>query len=229
MKTITDSEATSPAWQSLEVRNLLRAEQQRGHHPTRLLLGNREANSLRSYLSSHFDEGTPPTLADTYYLGMKVEVSLSESQLVFLGEKRHPAPEDDLGPEDGVSNQESPEEPDFTIPSELRLYHHWDSEALRDLIDTKTSNNRKPAYLFLGRHEAFLLRRHLKAAFGPESVRSLKNLYYMGLEVVEVDTDYFLRTVGMKRVQSFRELTGKNQPRWKDITSGSVWQPSFFG
>jgi hypothetical protein len=59
-------------------------------------------------------------------------------------------------------------------------------------------------------HEAYLLRQHLGAAFGPENVQTLKNLYYMGLEVIEVETDYFLRTSGMKRVKNFAREAGRH-------------------
>ena len=95
------------------------------------------------------------------------------------------------------------------IQSELKLANEWDTLAIRQLIETKTAANRTPICLFLGNQEAHLLRVHLKAAFGPDAVQSLKSLYYMGLEVVEVDTDSFLRTAGAKRMStvSYTHLT----------------------
>lgn len=116
-----------------------------------------------------------------------------------------------------------PSTPSQGVPSELTLHSRWDTAGIRDLITKKTRAGRRPAFLFLGQHEAELLRSHLGAAFGPDSVRSLKNIYYMGLEVIELNTPSFFRTAGMKRVQGFRERVGR-QPRWKDITGGSLWQ-----
>ena len=112
--------------------------------------------------------------------------------------------------------------PPVYVRSELVLGGTWDTVRLRALIARKTAAGRKPAFLFLGRREADLLRQHLGASFGPESVQSLKNLYYMGLEVIELDTWSFLRTAGMKRVQEFRDQRG-HHPKWKDIADGSLW------
>ena len=109
------------------------------------------------------------------------------------------------------------------ISSELELDSSWDSSQIRNLIQRKTQVGRQPAFLFLGRKEAALLRHHLGTAFGPEAVQSLKNVYYMGLEVIELNTDQFLRTAGMKRIQDFHERVGR-QPKWKDISGGSLWQ-----
>lgn len=107
-------------------------------------------------------------------------------------------------------------------PSELHLGRDWRSDAIRELIDQKTSAGRKPAFLFLGKREAQLLRDHLGASFGPEAVHSLKSLYYMGLEVIEIDTPTFLRTAGMKRVQGFRADQGRS-PRWRDVSKPGFW------
>ena len=103
----------------------------------------------------------------------------------------------------------------------------WDTTRIRALIERKTKAGRKPAVLFVGRREADMLRAHLGAAFGPESVQSLKNLYYMGLEVIELDTWSFLRTAGLKRVEDFRDQRGR-QPKWKDIRAGSLWSFEVF-
>lgn len=109
--------------------------------------------------------------------------------------------------------------------SELTLLDYWDSDALRQLIQRKTKGRRKPAFLFLGRREAQLLRRHLGAAFGPESVQSLKNLYYMGLEVVEVEASSYLRTAGIKRVEGLMEALNR-RPGWKELEASSFWVDS---
>ena len=109
------------------------------------------------------------------------------------------------------------------ISSELEMEKAWDSAQVHDLIERKTRAGRQPAFLFLGKKEAALLRQHLGSAFGPDSVRSLRNIYYMGLEVIELNTDQFLRTAGMKRVQDFRDRAGR-RPGWKDVSGGSLWQ-----
>ena len=107
--------------------------------------------------------------------------------------------------------------------SELHFTNHWDTSAVRSLIDRKTRAGRKPAFLFLGRHEAELLRERIGANFGPDSVRSLRNHYYHGLEVIELDTPAFLRTAGMKRIQSFRTAHGRN-PRRADLDDDKFWR-----
>ncbi|NNC89348.1 MAG: hypothetical protein HKN82_12885 [Akkermansiaceae bacterium] len=112
--------------------------------------------------------------------------------------------------------------PAASIRSELQMTQAWDTAGIRSLLVSKSAAGRKPAFLFLGRREADLLRTHLGAAFGPESVQTLKNLYYMGLEVIELDTPAFLRTAGLKRVREFRDRRGR-APRWNDIEAGSVW------
>ena len=109
------------------------------------------------------------------------------------------------------------------IASELKLGTEWDSARIHELIARKTGAGRIPAFLFLGEHEAVLLRQHLGSAFGPEAVRCLKNVYYMGLEVIELDTPSFFRTAGMKRVQDFRKRIGR-KPGWQDVSDGSLWQ-----
>jgi hypothetical protein len=113
-------------------------------------------------------------------------------------------------------------EPSHHAASELHLGRDWNTGAIRELIEQKTSAGRKPAFLLVGQHEADLLRGHLGSAFGPESVRSLKNLYYMGLEVIELDTPSFLRTAGMKRILGFRESRGR-PPLRKDVNDASFW------
>jgi hypothetical protein len=99
----------------------------------------------------------------------------------------------------------------------------WNTETIRALINRKTAQNRRPAFLFLGQREADLLRHHLGAAFGPESVRSLKFLYYMGLEVIEVDAPSYLRTAGMKRVRGLEEALNRT-PNHFDLEASSFWQ-----
>ena len=107
--------------------------------------------------------------------------------------------------------------------SELHFTNRWDTAAVRSLIDRKTRAGRKPAFLFLGRHEAGLLRERIGANFGPDSVRCLRNHYYLGLEVIELDTPGFLRTAGTKRIREFRATHGRN-PRRADLDDGKFWR-----
>lgn len=197
-----------------------------GHHPNRLLLGHCEAGSLRRYLGENFEASVPNSLRDTYYLGLKVEETDAEHLIAIDGEKLTVHPEDDLPP---LENNQSPKWHDKDpvadedkASSELEFKTEWDAAALRELIKKKSAAQRTPAFLFLGRHEAMLLRVHLNADFGPSAVRTLKNLYYSGLEVIEVDTDRFLRTAGTKRVKAFQDALGR-RPKWKDLQYSSSW------
>jgi hypothetical protein len=103
------------------------------------------------------------------------------------------------------------------------MFDRWNTESLRALIIRKSAQGRKPAFLFVGQQEADLLRHHLGTAFGPESVHTLKNLYYMGLQVIELEAESFLRTAGMKRVRGLEEALNRT-PTEKDLAASSFWQ-----
>ncbi len=107
--------------------------------------------------------------------------------------------------------------------SELQMFDRWNTESLQALINRKTTEGRMPSFLFLGRQEAELLRHHLGTAFGAESVRSLKNPYYFGLKVIEVDTESYLRTAGMKRVRGLEEALNRT-PDHHDLEASSFWR-----
>jgi len=106
--------------------------------------------------------------------------------------------------------------------TDLILGGVWDSAAVAELIRTHSSPGASPAYLFVGSHEASLLRQHLSAAFGEESVASLRLLYYMGLEVVELDKDHFLR-VGGRKIQRTLQDPISRRPTWRDRETESLW------
>lgn len=112
------------------------------------------------------------------------------------------------------------------VPSEIFLHRQWDATRVRDLIAKKSGLGRQPAFLFLGKKEAALLREHLGEAFGAESVASLKDLYYLNMEIIELETPTFFRTAGLKRMGNFLRRQGR-APRWKDIEHGSFWGLSF--
>ena len=86
----------------------------------------------------------------------------------------------------------------FSLASEAVLADTWDSSVLANILRRKSATGEQPAFLLLGRREAFLLRRHLAAAFGEDAVSTLKGSYYMGLEVVEIDFPEFFHTGGRK-------------------------------
>ena len=109
------------------------------------------------------------------------------------------------------------------VETELSFEDLWDSAAVSDLIRSKSSLGETPAFLFLGRREAELLRGHLAAAFGSEAVTSLKGTYYMGLEVIEIDCDTFLRAAGRKTVRTLQDPIAR-RPNWRDSDSDALWQ-----
>lgn len=108
------------------------------------------------------------------------------------------------------------------VGSELSFESAWDSAALSDLIRSKSSFNETPACLFLGRREAELLRGHLAQAFGDASVSTLRGTYYMGLEVVELDCDAFVRVGGRKTSRILQDPIAR-RPAWRDEDTAGLW------
>ena len=86
----------------------------------------------------------------------------------------------------------------FSLASEAALSDTWESGVLAEIIRRKSAAGEAPTSLLLGRREAALLRSHWAAAFGEDSVVTLKGSYYMGLEVVEIDCPEFFHTCGHK-------------------------------
>lgn len=109
-----------------------------------------------------------------------------------------------------------------SLEPELSFEGGWDSRAVSDLIRSKSSLNRTPACLFLGRKEAALLRGHLAEAFGSVAVSMLKNSYYMGLEVVEIDCDAFVFVGGRKTIRTLQDPIHA-RPAWRDAETRSLW------
>ncbi len=108
------------------------------------------------------------------------------------------------------------------LNTELALGERWDSHALAELIRSHSSHDTSPAFLFLGRHEAALLRQHLGAAFGEEAVETLNLLYYMGLEVVEIDIDRFVRVAGLKVTRTLQDPIARRHA-WQQHELESLW------
>jgi hypothetical protein len=110
-----------------------------------------------------------------------------------------------------------------TVPSELSFADAWDGEAVSGLIRSKSDHGATPAFLFLGRREAALLKEHLADAFGEESVVTLHGTYYMGLDVVTIDCESFLSTGGRKAIRTLQDPMSR-RPAWRDADTEALWQ-----
>lgn len=110
-----------------------------------------------------------------------------------------------------------------TVKSELTMGEKWDTDAVSALIRSKSANGETPAFLFLGRKEAALLKEHLTAAFGPDSVTSLHDLYYMGLDAVTIDCESFVFAGGRKTVRTLQDPIAR-RPAWRDRDTDGIWQ-----
>jgi len=120
------------------------------------------------------------------------------------------------------ANTTPPQPHTDTREHDLLMQDTWNTAAVSDLIRSHSTHNETPAYLFVGRHEAGLLRAHLGAAFGEDAVASLKALYYMGLEVVEIEMDHCLRPAGRKVVRTLQDPIAR-RPAWRDRETESLW------
>jgi hypothetical protein len=99
----------------------------------------------------------------------------------------------------------------------------WDGEAVSDLIRSKCDHGETPAFLFLGRKEALLLKEHLAETWGEESVVTLHGTYYMGLEVVTIDCESFITTGGRKAIRTLQDPMSR-RPAWRDREVEALWQ-----
>jgi hypothetical protein len=114
--------------------------------------------------------------------------------------------------------------PDATsLVPELRMHGTWNSRAVSELIRSKCRFGETPAFLFVGKKEADLLREHLAEVFGTESVATLHQTYYMGLEVVEIGCDSFLFTAGRKVIRTLQDPIAR-RPAWRDRETEAMWQ-----
>ena len=110
----------------------------------------------------------------------------------------------------------------YSLTSEAVLTDTWQSGVLAEIVRRKSASGEAPTFLLLGRREAALLRSHLAAAFGEDSVVTLKGSYYMGLEVVEIDFPEFFHTGGHKATPRASGLQAHGQSG-SDRRSGSIW------
>ncbi|MFD2255998.1 hypothetical protein ACFSSA_04860 [Luteolibacter algae] len=92
----------------------------------------------------------------------------------------------------------------YSRPSEHKFGNTWDTVAVARIIREKSTEGKSPAFLYLGREEAELLRTHLGQAFGEEAVSTLHETYYMGLKVVTVDAERYICTGGSKETRTIQ-------------------------
>ena len=110
-----------------------------------------------------------------------------------------------------------------TVPSQLIIRGRWSPTGISDLIRSKCTIGETPAYLVLGRRESNLLQEHLEQAFGPGTVPTLKGTYYMGLEVIPIDAESFVRVDGKKPVRKRRNPVVR-RPEWRNREIVSLWR-----
>jgi hypothetical protein len=109
------------------------------------------------------------------------------------------------------------------VTSDLSLKDRWDTAAVSDLIRSKCHHGETPAFLFLGKKEAHLLKQHLAEAWGEESVATLQGTYYMGLVVTTIDCESCLTTGGRKVIRTLQDPMAR-RPAWRDEQVDALWQ-----
>ena len=122
-----------------------------------------------------------------------------------------------------TTHQDRPYADLATVPSELSFRDCWDGEAVSDLIRSKSVDGSTPAFLFLGRREAAMLREHLAEIFGENSVTTLNGIYYKGLGVVTIGCESFLATAGRKVARTLQDPIAR-RPAWRDEKLDALWR-----
>lgn len=122
-----------------------------------------------------------------------------------------------------INNNDPPYADHISVPSELSFEDTWDGEAVSALIRSKCDHGETPAFLFLGRKEAGLLKEHLAEIFGEDSVATLNGTYYKGLDVVTIDCASFLATGGRKAIRTLQDPMAR-RPAWRDRETDTLWQ-----
>ena len=122
-----------------------------------------------------------------------------------------------------LEDQQRPaEEPQQAAP-EATQDEVWDTVAISELIRSKCRFDETPAFLFLGKKEARLLTDHLASAFGTDCVSTLRDTYYMGLDVIVLDTETHLSTGGRKAVRTLQDPIYR-RAAWRDSEADARWQ-----
>lgn len=110
-----------------------------------------------------------------------------------------------------------------TVEPDLKMIGGWEASEMSDVIRAKSSHQETPAFLFLGKREADFLTNHLAEVFGPESVSTLHQTYYMGLDVIVLDCDSFVYAGGRKTARTLQDPMSR-RPQWRDRSSDGLWQ-----
>ena len=110
-----------------------------------------------------------------------------------------------------------------TVVPDLTLSETWDVQAVSELIRSKSDGGNSPAFLFLGRKEAMMLQDHLAGVFGAESVVTLNDTYYMGLDVVVIDCNSFFYAGGNKAIRTLQDPISR-RAAWRTRASDTLWQ-----
>lgn len=111
----------------------------------------------------------------------------------------------------------------MSVASDLVFQDRWDTTAVSDLIRSKCHHGETPAFLFLGKKEARLLKQHLAEAWGEESVTMLQGTYYMGLVVTTVDCESFLTTGGRKIIRTLQHPMAR-RPASRGEQVDALWE-----
>lgn len=109
------------------------------------------------------------------------------------------------------------------VTPDLTMSESWEAGAVSHVIRSKSAYGETPAFLFLGRKEALLLQEHLAEVFGAESVTTLNDTYYMGLDVVVIDCDSFIYAGGRKTARTLQDPIAR-RPAWRDRETEGLWQ-----
>ena len=116
-----------------------------------------------------------------------------------------------------TSHESAPFPDSSSLAPELVFGDYWSPFAVSELIRSKSAHGETPAFLYVGKKEVALLREHLAEVFGIESVSTLRDTYYMGLEVVEIECESFLFAGGRKAVRTLQQPL-VSRPAGRDAT-----------
>jgi hypothetical protein len=122
-----------------------------------------------------------------------------------------------------TSRESAPFPDSATLAPELVFGDYWSPEAVSELIRSKCAFGETPAFLYVGKTEAALLREHLAEVFGADAVSTLRDTYYMGLEVVEIECESFLFAGGRKAVRTLQDPLAR-RPQGRDLLTETLWQ-----
>ena len=90
--------STTPGFDPILIRDLLREARASGRHPAHLVLGRAQADAYRTFLREEYGGEAPKDLKDSYFLGLHIVVEDTPSKLALVGEKTHDAWDAQLTP-----------------------------------------------------------------------------------------------------------------------------------